>query len=482
MFHGPFVLVYVLDFFFFEQARTMERFHETPTEGIQYKASRSAAPTNVKPRHETSETLSQPRYLRDAEKEADANRGAQAILDSYSSIFPSSSGSDGDEVPRPSMRTAAGSLHLSKISSAESFHSKLRSGATHPSVPTQENPSHDSLPSFVLRARAEVAKADYIRNHDEKRPPSYLQGQVAQPETTDSAPSHSDTARAVQRPSAPPAQARPSAPQAAPRSLRSKPKATKLSAADVKTLIDQAVQAALKTANHASDADSQAALRWTRYLRKARAARIQLAAAPAQGPADPLRQAQVAVLAKRVQEAQQLLSRIQAAKAAKAAAAPAAPAADDATSRVVAFQALQRQGLIPPAAGGAGSAGGPAARVSSQSEFADEEEHLQDQVDSIFGPTPGPAPAAAAPARPRRAARADGARAAPRAPRGRAAARAAAAQAASATKEAELKALNDQIDALVHKVRAKAPPAAARRPHPPAGLGAEQHARHVLRR
>jgi hypothetical protein len=433
--------------------------------------------------------------MRDADKERAASMGAAAILDSYNSIL-----GDGEQVQTDLSRANArleSNVRKSSTPSSPRVHDENAPTPSQSSASTQQHHSQSKskssdLPAFVLRAQREVAQADYIRNHDGTafdHPLHMLKGDGA---IRASRPWHSAHAANTETLSR---RANTQAPQdkrqsAAPStSARSPPVAptsvATVTPASLQSLIASAVRKALSASNkNSKDGPSSQTVRaWEQYLSKAKQAREILATAPAPGAPRDLRTAQVDVLQKRVKLAEHLLARVNAARtqasAAAAAAAPAAASALAATarapnSRARIYREMLRQGLIAPTDDSEQDDARfnarltQKAKVEGRSLFAKEEQHLSQETDSIFGPNPGDATGGggggrAVAHRGRGAAAVGGggamqslSQAAPEVGARRAAAAAAQSEAAARAKaaaKAEVKALHDQIDGLVRKVR-----------------------------
>ena len=325
------------------------------------------------------------------------------ILDAYSSIL----GQD-DYAESTDSQKKPGRLH--SVSPKSTHVSASRAGlkqSTESNGPTSDLKQHESqsqesdtsnLPDFVLRARKEIANADYIRNHDEFARPAYLRDEPSDAVQSTASDPNTDRRQAepVQQ-AVPQRQAEPAG-QSRTAAAAQPTRASKATPASLQSLIMSAVQKAL-AATDRQGPGSQQVKAWQSYLDEAQAAREKLAAASAAagaGGQGALRRAQVSVLEKRVQQAEQLLARVEAARSTSAAAAPEAsgPGADAPDSD--AYGEMRRQGLLPR-----GGAGGPPpaeterARLEGRSLFRQEEEHLSQEVDSIFGPGPSPAAAAA---------------------------------------------------------------------------------------
>ena len=149
-------------------------------------------------RTHSHDQLFQNRHIRDSEKEAEAAHGAEKILESYSSIL-----GDLDDEQAPAINHHD---HLDQTPSNSAVRVSPRSAgpaSTQPQPITKQTrtTNEQALPDFVLKARAEVADADYIRNHDDTGPRAPMHPEL--PRAAEDSRAARRPAREARRPSPP---------------------------------------------------------------------------------------------------------------------------------------------------------------------------------------------------------------------------------------------------------------------------------------
>jgi hypothetical protein len=280
---------------------------------------------------------------RDFKTDENANFDAQKILDSYNSIL--------DE------KTVKNHVH--DILSGISLQTGIAADNNH-----QPSVAKNSIPAFVQRARAEVAKADYIRNRMNGK--AFLDKDAKTAATLSSYVMPRRASERIQKFILKP-------------HFRGRP--------SIRSLVRNAIRSELVKQTSAIGLSS---LR--QYLRRARTERGRINRASTASQSTSLQQAQEAVLAKRVEEAKRILARMEA-KAPRRWGTSALIGKNEAVPATVQYpysdQRFEQHELTSPRYDVTLSdyQQGPIHinKYRGEQEFEEEERHLKSQIDGIFG-------------------------------------------------------------------------------------------------